>query len=260
MGAVQSLAVGVTENGALARGLIRFDLSNALPAGAIISSVVLTLPVVRASFLVEPSTFAVHRMIVSWAEGDKGVGTLTDSGSTATAGESSWINRFQPDIFWNDIGGAPGADYAQELSASAAIAGTSPIILSSTPKLISDVQSWLDQPSANWGWLIKDQFEPSAQTARRLGSREHPGSKPQLTIEYSVPGILRISNARLQGTEFCLTFEAQAGQRYVIESRATANAGNWSTVATIPPPSTTGPVDVCDPLGIGARFYRVVQP
>ena len=53
--------------------------------------------------------------------------------------------------------------------------------------MISDVQSWLDNPSGNFGWLMKYQDESTTGTARGFVSREGDiQSVPQLTIDYTV--------------------------------------------------------------------------
>ena len=51
--------------------------------------------------------------------------------------------------------------------------------------MTSDVQDWLDNPSANFGWLLLGN-EGEAQTARRFDSRQNPDTKlrPMLQIEF----------------------------------------------------------------------------
>jgi hypothetical protein len=54
--------------------------------------------------------------------------------------------------------------------------------------MVADVQSWLDDPEGNYGWLLKGNEEDRA-TARRFGSREseNPEARPRLTVEYILP-------------------------------------------------------------------------
>jgi hypothetical protein len=58
----------------------------------------------------------------------------------------------------------------------------------SSPRLIQDVQAWVDDPSMNFGWLIMGD-ESTNRTATRYDSREHPDSEnhPVLTIEFTPP-------------------------------------------------------------------------
>jgi hypothetical protein len=66
----------------------------------------------------------------------------------------------------------------------------------STPALVSDVQSWLDNPAANFGWALVNATEDSNQTQKVFYSRSAtqnssgvPNSldlswRPTLTVTY----------------------------------------------------------------------------
>src|SRR5262249_14484224 len=55
----------------------------------------------------------------------------------------------------------------------------------STSTMVADVQSWLDNPATNDGWLIKEDTEASGFTARRYTSGEGAAAQlPQLVIDY----------------------------------------------------------------------------
>ena len=51
--------------------------------------------------------------------------------------------------------------------------------------MVADVQSWLDDFSTNFGWLLLGN-ESSTQTSKRFDSRENAtgGNRPVLTVEY----------------------------------------------------------------------------
>ena len=56
--------------------------------------------------------------------------------------------------------------------------------------MISDVQQWLDNPAANFGWIMLGN-ENAGQTAKRFGgqSTTSPETPPQLSIQYIAPWI-----------------------------------------------------------------------
>ena len=50
--------------------------------------------------------------------------------------------------------------------------------------MVADVQSWLDNPASNFGWLVLGD-ETAIATAKRFDTRES-ASPPILTIEFRV--------------------------------------------------------------------------
>src|SRR3954469_14687626 len=108
-------SAGTTQNYPRVRGLVRFDLS-ALPAGAVINSVTLTLEMTK-----QPrdgynsSTLGMHRMLQAWGEGDKVMADPLSPGlgAPATAGEATWNDRLFGSQPWAAPGGAPGQDYVE---------------------------------------------------------------------------------------------------------------------------------------------------
>ena len=56
------------------------------------------------------------------------------------------------------------------------------------PGITSDVQSWIDNPASNHGWLLKGD-ESLSGTARKLTSREAgSGAGVQLGVTFLSPG------------------------------------------------------------------------
>jgi hypothetical protein len=255
MGLVQSLAAGDTARNERFRALLKFDVGAAIPSGAVVTGASLQLTVVKAPAFTPPSVFVLHRMLMDWGEGEKGAGGLTGLGSLATSGEASWEYRFHPSVPWIDPGGAAGTDYSLTASAIASPVTLEPVNFGSSAEMIADVQGWLDDSDANFGWMVKEEAELIAFTARRLGSREHPTDPPRLQVDYTVP--FRIGGIELLDAELCLRFTAREGRTYVVECRTSAESGEWTTVRTLPPAQTTGEVSVCEPLGNGNQFYRV---
>ncbi|MHC4080414.1 MAG: DNRLRE domain-containing protein [Planctomycetota bacterium] len=177
-GAGESIFSGQTGGGIRQRAVLAFDVADAVPAGARITGATLTLHLVQTSS--GPQTHTLHRVLADWGEGTSSSGG--GSGAPATPGDATWLHTFYPDQFW----AAPGGDFAAEISAvqtvgSAGVAYTWP----STPQMIADVQSWLDVPSENFGWLLMGN-EDDVQTAKKFASRESPQFelRPALTIEF----------------------------------------------------------------------------
>src|SRR5262245_6043434 len=146
--------------GGVRRGLLRFDVST-IPSGSTITSAVLRLTVTRVpSFGAANSTFDLLRLLAAWNEGTN---NAFAAGSLALTGDASWNERMHEIASWT----APGArsDVVGTASASTDIAGSGSYDWSD-PKMASDVQTWLDNPSMNFGWLLVSEDEISLRTVR----------------------------------------------------------------------------------------------
>ena len=255
MGAVHSLAAGNTARSETFRALLKFDVGSAIPTGANVTSARLLLTVVRAPASAQSAEFALHRMLVDWGEGNKGAGSLTGTGEPATSGEATWNSRFHPAGDWSESGGTAGDDFVATSSATAPQSITDQVNFVSSDRLIADVQSWIDTPGTNFGWMIKEQSEFGTFTARRLGSREHPTASPRLSIDYTLP--FRIGRVEVRGSDVCLLFTAHAGKAYIVERRTSVDAETWTIVTNLPVAEVTGEVAICEPNSGGSQFYRV---
>ncbi len=198
---------GTTQNFTRNRGLFRFDLASQIPSGSIINSVSLVLEVTRQpadGFAV--GEFSLHRMLRSWGEGSKfAIDNNGGFGAPATPNntEVTWTDRFYPDFPWAAPGGAAGVDYSIDQSSAQVIygVGLSPYAFATTSELVDDVQTWVDNPVVNFGWLLRAQVEEPNFTARRFGSRES-GAPPILFVDFTVvpePGVAAIGALGLVG-------------------------------------------------------------
>lgn len=204
LGGEASLAVGTTAKGLKCRGLIQFDLSQ-IPPGASITSVSLRFRVTKTpSFGANNSNFELRRALVSWGEGSK----RGNTGATGGAGEATWEARSGPADLWSAPGGAEGTDFAAPVSSTVAVAGVGTYTFPSSPALIEDVRFWLEQPSKNFGWLVRSDAEDTSATARRVASSEaSPQQAPTLVVEFS-PGAapLQITGIVVSGTQGTVTW------------------------------------------------------
>ena len=172
-----SLWIGGRRQGGVARGLFRFDLSS-VPAGATINSATLTLSVTRTPSGGANSIFDLHRVSESWGEGDN---NGHSGGSLAGAGEASWNSRSAPGTPWT----TPGGTFSPTVSASRLIGGNGSYGFTSTAALVSDVQSWVNNPSGNFGWELISQSENTPTSIRLFGSRTGGATAPSLLINYT---------------------------------------------------------------------------
>ena len=161
------------------RALIAFDVG-VIPAGSTVNSVTLTLNLSRTLFAALRSV-SVHRVLRDWGEGISDAVGEEGQGAAATAGDATWLHTFFPASFWQ----SPGGDFVQQASASRGVGPVGSYTWESTAELVSDVQRWVDDPSSNFGWLLRgDESEPS--TAKRFDSRESSAStRPMLTVDFT---------------------------------------------------------------------------
>lgn len=177
-----SLFVGVTGQPGKRRALLKFDIASAVPAGARILSAQLTMNCVQSAFAGNVDV-GMHRVLQSWGEGNSIAVGGGGSGASAQSGDATWLHSFYTGSLWT----TPGGDFAPVASG---IIVTPPYGLCSSNAslgLIADVQSWLDNPAQNYGWLLKTN-EALAYVARKIESRQSGGTKPSLTVSYILPG------------------------------------------------------------------------
>ena len=172
--------VGINGNNLLRRGLLAFDVASALPSGATIETVTLTLRLSNANFAVPQTTISVHRVLADWGEGASNAGNPGGTGAASATGDATWMHRFFGDSLWS----APGGDFTPAASASRSVGGIGTYSFSSA-QLAADVQAWSASPAGNFGWILRgDETTPGA--ARRFDSSENgsAANRPTLTIVY----------------------------------------------------------------------------
>lgn len=180
-GAGDAVFSGQTGGGIKQRAVLAFDVAAAVPPGSVVESATLTLTLVMESGAGVPENHSLHRILAGWGEGaSAGFG---GSGAPAEAGDATWFHRFYPDLFWAD----PGGDFDALVSSSQAIGGAlGAYTWGSTPRMVADVQGWLDDPDSAFGWLVQGN-ESALNSAKKFASREatDPALRPRLTIEFA---------------------------------------------------------------------------
>ena len=238
------------------RALLKFDIAGQIPTGATITSASLTLSMIKAPIIPANSTFELRRLLVSWGEGDKS----GNAGLQATTGEATWTSRFSLLPQWATPGGEAGTDFVTNASSTVFMAGLGDYTFASTSDLVADVQLWLDDTNANFGWMLLSQDEVTASTARRFASRESVTNAPALLVEYTVPQTPppQITQPNLSGGNFTLNFTAEAGFSYAVEYATLLPTTNWLVLTNITAKTASFDASVSDPISTDSlRFYRL---
>lgn len=195
-GSGESIFCGVTAVGRVRRALVRFDTA-AIPSGAAVLRAELRLHVVFSGAN-GPTPVGVHRVLQDWGEGASastaGGGGM---GAPAAPGDATWIRAFHPGIAW----AAPGGDFAATPTCTMAmpIGGAFASPPAAGRALAEEVQRWRSGTLPNHGWLLKtDEASPSAR-ARRIDSRESPGPRPELQVDFLPAGQIGVWGAGCGG-------------------------------------------------------------
>jgi len=173
--------VGKTGGGAIRRGLLAFDVAGNIESGASIESVLLTLNMSRT-----PTTtskiITLHKLLSNWGEGNSNALGEEGAGAAPMSEDATWIHTFFDSLFWTNNGG----DFSDVVSTTASIGGINSYTWNSTPEFVADVQSWLDSPSTNYGWILIGD-ENAVRTAKRFDSRENDieSDRPLLRVIYT---------------------------------------------------------------------------
>ena len=176
---------GSTAGGDLRRGLIEFDIAGAIPAGSTINSATLVLNMSRTVSAAQP--VSLHAATREWGEGTSNASGQEGSGGIATDGDATWVHAEYDtggaSVLWTNLGG----DYVAAASASVSVAGVGSYSWSGAG-VLSDVQSWLNDPSGNHGWVVIGE-EESLATSKRFDSRENTiaANRPQLVVDFTPP-------------------------------------------------------------------------
>jgi hypothetical protein len=179
-GSGSHMFAGMDGTGSERHALIAFDVASRVPAGARVVDASLSLYCSRWNGA-SPLRILLHRALADWGEGTSNAPGQEGQGAAATTNDVTWLHRFYPNTFWT----TPGGDYAPVPS------GWSDTVYQGNtfrgPGMAADVQSWLDNPSANFGWLLKTQV-PNYRDVRRFDTRESTSNRPVLTVTYIVRG------------------------------------------------------------------------
>jgi spore coat protein A len=193
---------------AVRRALLEFDIAGNVPAGASIDSVQLTLTCDKVG---QNTNFEVrlHRALAEWGEGTSDTGNSRQGrGEPATPGDATWQHTIYPSQLWTNLGG----DYATTASGTKPVGPVGNYVWGSSSGLVADVQTWLDAPSQNHGWVIVAD-ESVIQTTKRFATRENAtiASRPKLVVNYTPA---TVTGACCDGSSCSLTAPGACGGVY----------------------------------------------
>ncbi len=176
---IYSGRVGPMGAGTRRRAVLAFDLVGAVPAEAKITSVTLTLNLIAT--ISGDQTLSLHGLLADWGEA-----TSNDNGgqgSPATPGDATWKHTFYDTDMWLNLGG----DYSPVVSASRVVGANTGLFYTwgPTAQMQADVEGWLADPAANFGWLLLGN-EVDVYSVKKFASKDHflEVWRPQLTIEF----------------------------------------------------------------------------
>src|SRR6266545_4821040 len=165
---------GKTAVGRIRRGVLAFNIGS-IPPGSTITSVTLSM---HASRVADNTarTVGLYKLLADWGEGTSDASGQEGAGAPATTNDATWRHRFYSTIFWTTEGG----DFSPTVRAIQLVGAIDTYTWSSA-QMVTDVQSWLDNPATNFGWLVLGD-ESVSETAKRFDTRE-TASPPVLTIQ-----------------------------------------------------------------------------
>ncbi|MCH8807236.1 MAG: thrombospondin type 3 repeat-containing protein [Planctomycetes bacterium] len=165
------------------RGVMAFDITTVIPAGSTIERVTLTLNMSRTPES-DPQPISLHRALADWGEGTSDAPLQEGRGAPSTPDDATWIHTHYDTSFWNDAGG----DFTVAASVTEMVSILGTYTFGSSPGMVTDVQTWLDSPPGNFGWVLVGN-EAVLRTVKRFDTREHPDPtvRPILTIDFTPP-------------------------------------------------------------------------
>jgi len=167
---------GKTGSNLLRRGVVAFDLTS-IPANATVTDATLSL---FLSMIQGPAeTVSVSKALQDWGEGASNAGDPGGNGTQAATGDATWLHTFYNLGFW----AAPGGDFSPTTSASTPVSTANTTYTWGGSGVIADVQSWVANPTGNFGWVIRGN-EIDAGRTQRFNSGNNSSNPPQLSVTY----------------------------------------------------------------------------
>ncbi len=188
-GAGSRIFAGRTNEANLRRALVAFDVVADLPAGSTVDSVTFQLYVSRT--VAGSENVSLHLLLTDWGEGTSDAPGQEGKGRAATDGDATWKYTFYDtsDPSASPAWTSPGGDFVAGASGTTSVGPAGSFYTwGSTGSMVADVQSWLDSPAGNYGWIVIGN-EGADQTAKRFDSRTNSDAThhPAITVDFTPP-------------------------------------------------------------------------
>jgi hypothetical protein len=243
---------GTTGSGLIRRGVIAFNIAGVIPAGSTINSATLRMNMSRTNSEAT-RTVGLYKLLTDWGEGTSDAANEEGTGAAATTNDATWRHRFFSASLWTTAGG----NFSTSLTASAAVAATG-FYNWSSPQLTADVQSWLDTPASNFGWVVLGP-ESSEATAKRFDTRES-ANPPVLMVDYTAPSNppqpVSVVSRKPHGSSGTFNIDLLSATVRT-ECRSGAPGGNYQVVVTFANPVTVAGVSVASSNGMATATRTV---
>jgi spore coat protein A len=185
-GSGEFLFAGNNNGGESRRTLVRFNVLGSIPVGSEIHSVELRLYASRGG----SGPVNLFPLLADWGEGPSNAAGNEGAGTFAQDGDATWAFTFydEQDPDESPEWSVPGGDFLTPASASVNVLGINQFYSWSSVEMALDVESWLESPGSDFGWILVGN-ESSSSTSTRFNSRTNPdpATRPQLIIEFTPP-------------------------------------------------------------------------
>lgn len=201
---------GTTKLDVKKRGLVQFDLSDAMPAGTLVDSALLILVTSK----VKPASTVIkaYRVTTEWGEGSSKASDGDGQGAPATAGDATWSHAIFPTNPWIKSGG----DHDLEFSATDTVSEGSDAVFRSE-RLTLDVNFWLQNPSNNFGWLLKGD-ESTTSTSAKFGSRDNNDHTQWPVLKLYYQGTTAVNEQALDKQAKLMIYQSGDPSTLIIEN------------------------------------------
>jgi hypothetical protein len=261
-GAGTDFFAGVTgPQGGVRRALIHFNLSS-IPPRSTITSATLTLSADKQS---GAGGVSFYRVSKDWGEGTSDAPSGEGKGAAATVGDATWNNAFYPSTTWTNAGGDFSATPTATVSSVTLGAGG---VVVSGANLVSDVQSFVNNSTTNFGWIIVGTNESATNNAQRFVSRNssNTAAAPKLTVTYtsSLPVTLKQFSGSLQNSNALLQWQTltEINNQYFAIQHSTDGV-NFSQIARVNGNGNSTGMNsysyTVANVAAGKHYYRIAQ-